>query len=94
MSLEILAGDARFKHEAVRRTMAINTRVVCKVRGLTSLLRVGTLWRCSDGLFFEVPSLASDALLTTLHTLLENVLQTVCRKLQEDSGTGGFDHLV
>jgi hypothetical protein len=22
------------------------------------------------------------------------VLQTVCRKLQEDSGTGGFDHLV
>jgi hypothetical protein len=33
----------------------------------------------------------SDALLTTLHPLLENVLQTVCRKLQEDSGTGGFD---
>jgi hypothetical protein len=29
--------------------------------------------------------------LTTLHPLLENVLQTVCRKLQEDSGTGGFD---
>jgi hypothetical protein len=33
-------------------------------------------WRCSDGLFFEVPPLASDALLTTLHPLLENVLQT------------------
>jgi hypothetical protein len=33
---------------------------------------------------------ASDALLTKLHPLLENVLQTVCRKLQEDSGTGGF----
>jgi hypothetical protein len=49
------------------------------------------LWRCGDGLFFfEVPPLASDALLTTLHPLLENVLQTVCRKLQ-DSGTGGFD---
>jgi hypothetical protein len=48
------------------------------------------LWRCGDGLFFEVPPLASDALLTTLHPLLENVLQTVCRKLQEDSGTGGF----
>jgi hypothetical protein len=35
------------------------------------------LWRCGDGLFFEVPSLVSDALLTTLHPLLENVLQTV-----------------
>jgi hypothetical protein len=34
---------------------------------------------CGDGLFFffEVPPLASDALLTTLHPLLENVLQTV-----------------
>jgi hypothetical protein len=44
-----------------------------------------------DGLFFEVPPLKSDALLTTLHPFLENVLQTVCRKLQEDSGTSGFD---
>jgi hypothetical protein len=35
------------------------------------------LWRCGDDLFFEVPPLASDALLTTLHPLLENVLQTV-----------------
>jgi hypothetical protein len=35
------------------------------------------LWRCGDGLFFEVPPLASDALLTTLRPLLENVLQTV-----------------
>jgi hypothetical protein len=35
------------------------------------------LWRCGDGLFFEVPPLASDALFTTLHPLLENVLQTV-----------------
>jgi hypothetical protein len=41
--------------------------------------------------FFEIPPLASDTLLTTLHPLLENVLQTVCRKLQKDSGTGGFD---
>jgi hypothetical protein len=41
------------------------------------LLRVGTSWRCGDGLFFEVLPLASDALLTTLHPLLENVLQTV-----------------
>jgi hypothetical protein len=49
------------------------------------------LWRCDDGLFFEVPPLASDALLTTLHPLLEKVLQTVFRKLQEDNETGGFD---
>jgi hypothetical protein len=53
------------------------TRAVCKVRGLTLLFRVGNLWRCGDGLFFEVPPLASGALLTTLHPLLENVLQTV-----------------
>jgi hypothetical protein len=33
-------------------------RAVWKVRGLTSLLRVRTLWRCGDGLFFEVPPLA------------------------------------
>jgi hypothetical protein len=32
---------------------------------------------CSDGLFFELPPLASDALLTTFRLLLENVLQTV-----------------
>jgi hypothetical protein len=38
--------------------------------------------------------LASDSLLTTFHPLLENVLQIVCRKLQEDSGTGGFDLLI
>jgi hypothetical protein len=35
------------------------------------------MWRGDDGLFFEVPPLASDALVTTLHPLLENVLQTV-----------------
>jgi hypothetical protein len=58
-------------------TNIIYTRAVLKVRGLTLLLRVGTLWRCGDGLFFEVPPLASDALLTTLHPLLENMLQTV-----------------
>jgi hypothetical protein len=66
-------------------------KVVCKVRGLTLLYRVGILWRCGDGLFFEVPPLASDAILTTLHSPLENVIQAVCRKLQEDSGTDGFD---
>jgi hypothetical protein len=50
---------------------------ICKVRGLALLLRVGTLWKCGDGLFFEVPPLASDIDLTTLHPLLENVLNTV-----------------
>jgi hypothetical protein len=54
-----------------------STRAICKVRGLTLLLLVGTLWRCGDGLFFKVPPSASDALLTALHPLLENVLQTV-----------------
>jgi hypothetical protein len=52
------------------------------------------MWRCGDGLFFEVPPLASDAILTTLHSLLENVLQTVCHKLQVDSGAGGFEPFV
>jgi len=28
------------------------TRVVCRVRGLTILILVGTLWRFGDGLFF------------------------------------------
>jgi hypothetical protein len=53
------------------------TRAVWKLRGLTLSFRVGTLWRYGDGLLFEVPPLTSDALLTTLHPLLENVLQTV-----------------
>jgi hypothetical protein len=52
-------------------------KAVCKVRGLTLLLRIGTLWRRGDGRFFEVLPLASDALLTTLHPFLENVMQTV-----------------
>jgi len=51
-------------------------------------------WRCGDGLLFKLSPLASDALLTTLHPLLGYVLQTVCCKLQEDSGTGGFDLLI
>jgi hypothetical protein len=54
-----------------------STSAICKVRGLTLLLRVRTLCRCGDGIFFDVPHLTSDALLTTLHPLLENVLQTV-----------------
>jgi hypothetical protein len=35
------------------------------------------VWKCGDGLFYEVPPVASDIRLTTLHPLLENVLQTV-----------------
>jgi len=58
------------------------TKAVRKVRGLTLLIRVRTSSRCGDGLFFEVPSLESDALHTMLHPLLENVLRTVCRKFQ------------
>jgi hypothetical protein len=57
-------------------------RAVCIVRGFTLLLRVGTLWRCSDGLFFEVPPLASDALLKTLHPLLGKV-NGVIRRVHE-----------
>jgi hypothetical protein len=56
---------------------AMNTKTVWKVCRLTLLLRLGTSWRCGDGLFFELPPLASDAFLTTLRPLLENVLQTV-----------------
>jgi hypothetical protein len=52
-------------------------RAVHKVRGLNLLLPVGTLQRCGNSLFFKVPPLASDALLTTLHPLLENMLQTI-----------------
>jgi hypothetical protein len=54
-----------------------STRAIWKVHELALLLRVGTLWRGGDGLFFEVPPLASDPLLTTLHPLIENVLQTI-----------------
>jgi hypothetical protein len=50
---------------------------ICKVHGLILLLQVRTLWRCDNGIFFEVPPLASDALLTMLHPLLKNMLQTV-----------------
>jgi hypothetical protein len=31
------------------------------------------LWRCDNHFFFEVPPLASNALLTTFHPLLEKV---------------------
>jgi hypothetical protein len=49
-----------------------------EIQGLfAKLLQVRTLWRCSDGLFFKVPPLPSDALLTMLHPLLKNMLQTV-----------------
>jgi hypothetical protein len=35
------------------------------------------LWRCGDGLFFEVPPLAIDALLTMLHPLLKSMPHTI-----------------
>jgi hypothetical protein len=38
-----------------------------------SLHRVGNLWRCGYGLFFEKAPLAGSVFLTTLHPLLENV---------------------
>jgi hypothetical protein len=72
-SLNIYHIEQIFKH----RNDKFYNRAVCNVRGLTLLRQVGTLWRCGDGLFLEEPPLASDALLTTLHSLLENVLQTV-----------------
>jgi hypothetical protein len=52
-------------------------RAVCKVHGLTLLFQVGTSWRCCDSLFFKVPPLASDALLTMFHPVLKNLLQTI-----------------
>jgi hypothetical protein len=58
-------------------SLHIRTRAVLKGGGLTLLLQVGTLWRCDDSLFFRVSPLASDAHLTMLHPLLENVLQTI-----------------
>jgi hypothetical protein len=72
-------------------TQKLYKRTVCKIRELAFSLRVRTLWRSGDGLFFEVPPLASDKFLTTFHPLLENVLQIICRKLQEDGETGDFD---
>jgi hypothetical protein len=63
-----------FQSKPHTQSCNICTRAVWKVRGLALLLQVGTLWRCSDGLFFEVPPLASDEFLTTLHPLLESVL--------------------
>jgi hypothetical protein len=53
---------------------------VCKVRELTLLHRVGTSWRWGDGLFFEVPPLASDVLLATLHPLLVNGVTVVLKE--------------
>jgi len=58
-------------------------RSVWKVRGLITMSwNFVEMWVS----FFEVPPLASNALLTMLHPL-----QTVCCKLREDSGTGSFD---
>jgi hypothetical protein len=80
---EVRAGDYRSTFPcycsfvSLIRWKCYTTRAVCKVRGLTLLLREGTSWRCGDGISFDVPPLKSDVLLTTLHPLFENVLQTV-----------------
>jgi hypothetical protein len=55
----------------------ICTWAICKVRGLTLLLWVRTLWRCGDGLFLEVSPLVSNSHLMMLHSLLKNMLQTI-----------------
>jgi hypothetical protein len=73
---DIISRNLRLS-QAFQKGLHGYTRDACKVSGLTLLLRVGTSWRCGDGLFFEVPPLKIDALLTTLHLILENVLQTV-----------------
>jgi hypothetical protein len=70
----LTTGISRAVTSFIVGNIQLPTRAVCKVRGLALLLRIGTLRRCGDGLFFEVPPLASDALLTTIHLLLENVL--------------------
>jgi hypothetical protein len=99
----ITNGETKWQEET---TMRVKFKKLCRSpSGTTRLLYEGRLqswwthiitpsrnfvevrWR---SLFRNTP-LASDALLTTLHPLLENVMQTVCSKLQEDSGTGGFD---
>jgi hypothetical protein len=38
------------------------------------------LWRCGDGLFFEILPLACDSLLTTLHSLLENGVKVTLKE--------------
>jgi hypothetical protein len=57
--------------------LIVHMRAIFKVCGHSLLLQVRILGRCSDSLFFKVPPLASDALLTMLHPLLKNMLQTI-----------------
>jgi hypothetical protein len=52
-------------------------RAICEVHGLTLLHSVRAWWRCGDSLLFKIPPLASDALLTTFHPLLDNMLQII-----------------
>jgi len=53
---------------------------------LTLVLQVGTLWKCGGDLFFEVPPMASNVLLMTLHPLYENVLQTIDHFSNHENG--------
>jgi hypothetical protein len=57
-SLRILLSTRKYVFLAPAKLTVYEGRL--QVRGLTLLLRVGTLWRCGDGFFFEVPPLASD----------------------------------
>jgi hypothetical protein len=66
-------GGSRYK----TLLLLLHMRTIYKVYGLILLLQAGTLWRCSDSLFFEVPPLASDALPAMFHPLLKNMLQTI-----------------
>jgi hypothetical protein len=72
--------DFSLFYSAIGEESLQSRTAVCKFRGLTLLLRVGTLWRCGDGLFFEVPPLAGDPLLQTLHPLLENGVTVVLKE--------------
>jgi hypothetical protein len=79
---EVTGGWTTLHHEELHNLNASPDirGPICKVRGLTLLLRVGTLWRCGHGLFFEVPPLASEAILTTLHPLLENGVTVILKE--------------
>jgi hypothetical protein len=57
--------------------MLPSTRTVWKFRGFTLLIRVGTSWRCGDGLFFSIPPVTSDVLLTSS----THFSKTCCRLL-------------
>jgi hypothetical protein len=54
-----------------------NKRTVYKVRGLTLLLRVGTMWRCGDRLFFEADDLMGTAIIPIRTSAIRSRARTV-----------------